>query len=106
MCFLATFIPKVIGKRQELMSGDIVKVKKVLRRAIEAFIRSVSFLTLGNTLPFLIVCNVPFHSKLTRHWPLALKVLLLILPVPISLLVESTSRMPAYMGYNMSMALS
>ena len=106
ICFLTSFVPVITTKYRELMSGDKAKVKKILRRTLDSFLRSVAFITLGNSLPFILHCNLPFSSPLTRNWPLELKTCLLIFPLFLAFFAEHTSRIPAYMGYCTRMALS
>lgn len=73
---------------------------------MSTYLRASAFIMLGNSLPFILLCNLPFNSALIRRWPLEIKYTLIYVNIAMnSLIVEQPSRMPAYMGFIVSKAI-
>ena len=106
ICFVASFMPVILSKWRELISGDIARVKKILRRALGGYARSTAFITFGNAIPLVWFCVVPLNTRMIRNWPTWLKIVPEIGIMTLFLLVERTSRIPSYLGICLRMALS
>ena len=62
---------------------------------------------LANTLPWIMLCNVPFNTSLIRNWSHDVKVTFVYLLLAcLTYIVEKPRRLSAYMGFLVSKALS
>jgi len=105
--FFATFLPLLSSKRRQLVSGNWTERVELLRKALVRYLRGSLFIMLGNSIPWIILCTYPFNSPAIRKWSIGSKMMLVnTLPATLSLAVESSDRMSAYMGFIVSKAIS
>ena len=106
LCFIATFLPLMIRKRKDLFSGDFRKTLALLKKSTIAYLRAAAFIMLGNSVPIILLCQLPYNAKLIKNWSLVLKYTLIYVNLAMcSLLVEDAARMPAYLGFVLSKAI-
>ena len=105
---IASLIPQFIRKRKKIFSGDTKTKLKALRQVITRFIRATAFLALGTSLPFIIVCNFPLNSDPFYFLPFGVRITLFYAYPAIlsSLILELPTKMPSYMGFFISKAIS
>ena len=97
---IGIWVPFLIKKRRDLVSMDLSRIIKDVREAVIDCLRGAIFVMLGNSIPFITLCYYPFNSRLIKNLPMTQKMPLIYTSLaPISLIVESPSKMPAYMGF-------
>ena len=103
----ASLIPQINRNRKDLMSGNSRKMKKAIKIILDQFIRATLFLILSCGGPFLLVCQIPLLTDpitlLTPTWRITL---IYIWTSIATLIVELPTKMPAYMGFFLSKAVS
>ena len=93
--FIASLIPFLIKKRKELSSLDMKRIITVIKEAAIQCIRGALFVSLGNSVPFAVLCYYPFDSPMIRNLSIRKKVPLLFTSVAsLCLIVENPSKMP------------
>ena len=105
--FFASYLPFMIKKRNELMSLDLKRIIKVIMEAALDCLRGASFVMLGNSVPFIILCYYPFTSWPIKNLPMTKKMPLVYTSMAsLTLIAEDPVRMPAYVGFFVSKGLS
>ena len=105
--FFASYLPFMIKRRKELMSLDIKRIIRVILEAALDCLRGASFVMLGNSVPFIILCYYPFTSWPIKNLPMTKKMpLVYTSSASLCLIAEDPSKMPAYMGFFVSKAIS
>lgn len=103
----ASLIPQINRNRKDLMSGNPRKMKKAIKIILDQFIRATLFLILSCGGPFLLVCQIPLLTDpitlMTPTWRITL---IYIWTSIATLIVELPTKMPAYMGFFLSKAVS
>ena len=103
----ASLIPQIIRNRKELLSGKQRKIVKAIKLILDQFIRATLFLILSCGGPFVLVCAFPLGSDPLTFLTWGQRVGLLYTWTSIAtLIVELPSKMPAYMGFFFSKAIS
>ena len=105
---LASLIPQIWRKRKQLFSGPMQKRLKTLKVIIIRYIRATLWLTIGTCMPFTMVCIVPQHRNPLTFLPQGIRMMTAYGTIPIcfGLSVEVPTKMPSYMGFFVSKAIS
>ena len=105
--FFASLLPQIFKKRKQLCSGDPRIILKTIRRILWRYFRAALFLIIGSAAPFQICCYVPLGTD-PFHWmPQGLRISMVYSFLPIMTLIqELPSKMPSYMGFFVSKAIS
>ena len=107
VCFFASFLPLLFKKRKQLFQSDSKTALRALRSILWQYFRAALFLCLGAGLPFGLVCRIPFFSHNWARMPFHLRAIFLYALMPIAcLIVDIPTKMPAYMGFYVSKAIS
>ena len=89
------------------MSGNPRKIKKAIKSILDQFVRATLFLILSCGGPFILACALPlFTDPLTFMSGSGRVGLLYALPSIATLIVDLPTKMPAYMGFFLSKAIS
>ena len=106
--FIASLIPQIIKKRKKLFqSKDPKVILKNVKLVLVRYFRAALFLIIGTALPFITVCYFPLNSLIFQSLPQSLRLCLAYGTLPIlSLAVDLPSKMPSYMGFFNSKAIS
>lgn len=103
----ASLIPQINRNRKDLFSGNPKKMKKAIKTILDQFIRATLFLILSCGGPFLLVCQIPLLSDPIRFMAPTWRITLIYIWTSIAtLIVELPTKMPAYMGFFLSKAVS
>lgn len=107
ICFFASLLPSLVGHRKALMEADSKKRKQILYKILKAWFLPAAFIALGSGLPFVLICLVPFYKlpfpALSFFW----KNMFVYGLLPMSTLaIEPPTRMPGYVGFYISKAIS
>ena len=89
------------------MSGNARKMKKAIKTILDQFIRATLFLILGSGGSFIMFCGKPFLSDPFTFLPMMWRLTWIHTFIPVStLFVDLPTKMPAYMGFFLSKAIS
>ena len=89
------------------MSGNPRKIKKAILSILNQFIRASLFLILSCGGPFIMFCALPIPTYPLNYWSGTAQIgLQFVWPSIATLIVELPSKMPAYMGFFLSKAIS
>ena len=103
----ASLIPQINRNRKELFSGNPRKMKKAIKIILDQFIKATLFLILSCGGPFLLICQIPLLSDPIRFMAPTWRITLIYIWTSIAtLIVELPTKMPAYMGFFLSKAVS
>ena len=108
LCFLTLFVPSLISLRTKLRSASSTAERfRLIGRAVKQYLGAAGFLMLGNAEPFIMFCMLPLNTSWFRKWPIAFKIMCIYITCCVNcLVIESASRMPAYMGFVQSKVIS
>jgi len=82
-------------------------LKKTIKVVLIRYIRASLFLIIGTALPFITVCFFPLNSLIFKFLPQGWRATLAYGTLPIlSLIVDVPTKMPGYMGFFCSKAIS
>lgn len=105
--FFASLIPQLVRKRKKLFTKDYRKMLKTWFTIIIRFIRATLFLVVGTSMPFWLICNVPLNSLPFKFLPRGIQISLWYgYSSILGLIVDLPTKMPSYMGFFVSKALS
>ena len=102
-----TLIPQLIRYRKDLMSGDKRKVLRAIKQILYRYIRSSFYFTFAISLAVLGACFVNVGSDPFKFLTIGQRVgLFYALPPSASIIIEQSSKLPAYSGFYVSKAIS
>ena len=80
---------------------------QTLLKILWGYLRASMYICLGTGLPTVITCMIPFHKLPLAGWRFGLRISLVYSLFPnMCLIVDAANRMPAYMGFFVSKAIS
>ena len=97
LTLISSLVPQIIKKRKQLfLSRDINVIMRTLKKILIRYIRAISFLVLGTSLPFITSCLFPLSSlELLKILPQDKRIMLVYASWAIlSLIVELPTKMP------------
>ena len=107
ICFFASLIPQIMRKKKQLFKSDLKTKLSALRLIIWRYFQATMFIVLGTSLPFIIVCRIPLGSDPFSFLPFGWRISIVYSLIPIlSLIVDTPSKMPSYMGFFVSKSIS
>jgi len=107
ICLFASFIPLVLRKKKQLFRSDVKTALQTLKLILWRYFQATLWLVLGTSLPFILCCNIRICSDPFTFLPFGWRVSLVYSLLPIlCIIVETPSKMPSYMGFFVSKAIS
>ena len=107
ICFFASFLPLVARKKKKLFKSGLKTGLQTLKLILIRYLQASMFLVLGTSLPFILVCQNPFCKDPLVWLSFGQRACLSYALFPIMcLIVDVPSKMPSYMGFFVSKAIS
>ena len=106
--FIASLLPQIFKKRNHLINfKNPRKLLRTLKTILVRYIKATMFLVLGTWIPFITVCAIPLKYLPFPWLPFGVRIALTYMPIACgSIIVDIPTKMPSYMGFFVSKAIS